>query len=95
MARVPSNVIEKVYNALQTPREFFSPDYTSPVSRQGRTPDFRNVLYWEPDITIDSSGSVNLEFFTSDDSGNYKIDLQGIANDGTPLKAELEFQVKP
>ena len=90
---LPSNVIEKMYVSLQAPREFYSPDYSNPVDRQNRIPDFRNLLYWEPDITIGSLGSVNLEFFTSDDSGNYKIDLQGISHDGTPLWANFEFQV--
>ncbi len=88
-----AGVIEKVYVGLQTPREFYSPKYSRPVKRQSRTPDFRNVLYWDPDITIGSGGSVNLEFYTSDDIGNYKIDLQGISSDGTPLWSELEIKV--
>ena len=90
---LPSNFIEKVYLALQTPREFYSPDYSAQINKQNRIPDFRNLLFWEPDLTIGTSGKIDLEFFTSDDSGNYKIDLQGIAQDGTPLRANLKFQV--
>ncbi len=89
----PSNILEKVYVGLQSPREFFSPDYSTETNRQNRIPDFRLSLYWKPDITLGPSGTIDVEFFTSDDAGNYRIELQGIGSDGTPLSAESEFKV--
>jgi len=90
---LPSNFIEKVYHALQTPREFYSPEYETADQKAGRTPDFRSVLLWEPNIDLGPSGTITIEFYTSDDNGSYKIDLQGVSESGIPLHAELEFKV--
>lgn len=47
-----------------------------------RIPDFRPLLYWNPNLRTDNNGKVNIEFYSSDDIGNYIIDIQGITDDG-------------
>lgn len=38
------------YDGLQREREFYSPVYDAPEKLNGRIPDVRNVLYWNPNI---------------------------------------------
>lgn len=38
------------YDGLQLQREFYAPVYDTPEQMASRMPDFRNVLYWAPDI---------------------------------------------
>ncbi|WP_020527678.1 MG2 domain-containing protein [Flexithrix dorotheae] len=88
---MPENIAEKVYTGLQSPRIFYSPDYE--ISENKHTPDFRNLLYWNPEVIIGKSGEVNLEFFTADDIGNYKVEVNGITANGQPFYQTLEFSV--
>jgi hypothetical protein len=49
---------------------------------------------WEPYISMGPSGTISIEFFTSDDNGNYMIDVQGVSINGAPLHAVAEFKVE-
>src|SRR5206468_7178847 len=72
------------YEGLQLKRQFYSPDYSISANNKGNIPDRRNVLFWSPEIkTIHSSATIN--FYTSDISGSYLINLQGIDENGKPI----------
>ena len=64
--------------ALQYQREFYSPVYETQDQISSRLPDFRNVLYWSPDIHTDAQGKAEINFFTSDLKGKYIAVLQGM-----------------
>ncbi|MBN1953319.1 MAG: hypothetical protein JW801_19085 [Bacteroidales bacterium] len=49
------------------------------------TPDFRNMLYWNPRLNADDDGKVSFEFFTSDEEGDYIIELVGFTAEGVPV----------
>ncbi|WP_157278599.1 hypothetical protein [Olivibacter sitiensis] len=70
------------YEGLQREREFYVPTYETPEQRQSRLPDRRNVLFWEPNITMDSSGKVSLTITTSDLKGDYVIVIEGMDKQG-------------
>jgi hypothetical protein len=70
------------YDGLQRQRVFYSPDYSSEKEFQSRLPDFRDVLYWSPDINTDKKGFGHFSFYTGDVPGKYWIELQGISNNG-------------
>ena len=57
------------------------------------TPDFRTTLFWDPDITIEN-GTANRLFFTSDQTGMYKIIVEGITDEGIVSLGSAEFEVK-
>ncbi len=82
---LPDYMIEKVYHSLQSSREFYSPDYSSDNANLKRIPDYRNTLYWNHSITLKDGEIKELEFFTSDDTGNYQIEINGITNTGRPF----------
>ncbi|MFY0652144.1 MAG: hypothetical protein JXQ96_08935 [Cyclobacteriaceae bacterium] len=91
---LPEYLVEKVYHGLQRPREFYSPDYTVNKEELKRIPDYRNTLYWNPDLNISANASVELEFHTSDDLGDYKIEVNGITESGTPVYFSESFKVR-
>lgn len=70
------------YEGLQKQRIFYSPDYSTPEALQSRLPDFRDVLYWSPDVHTNEKGDGNISFFTSDVPGKYLVVLQGISSNG-------------
>ncbi len=55
-----SLVIE--YDGLQQQREFYSPQYGSREAEESHIPDFRNVLYWAPQITTGSEREITIIF---------------------------------
>ena len=91
---LPEYVIEKAYQGLQSPREFYSPDYGIPMELLKRIPDYRNTLYWNPEIRPDSDGNIEMEFYTSDDTGSYQIDLNGITKNGQAAYLRTSFDVQ-
>ncbi|MFT3825767.1 MAG: hypothetical protein QM731_17740 [Chitinophagaceae bacterium] len=80
------------YNGLQVKREFYSPVYDNPQS-QSRIPDFRNVLYWSPDVRTDHTGNTSIHFYTSDVKGKYVGILQGIDAAGNAGSQVFTFEV--
>ncbi|MGL4632373.1 MAG: TonB-dependent receptor plug domain-containing protein, partial [Leadbetterella sp.] len=55
-------------------------------------PDFRTTLYWNPNIKTDRNGKATFSFFTSDSSGPFTVDLQGISNNGKVGTALFEIK---
>jgi len=73
---------------------FISPDYSSAEKKQQRIPDFRNTLYWNSNIKPDGSQRITVEFWTSDYSSEYLIDLQGISSSGKVVSVRKAVTVK-
>jgi hypothetical protein len=76
------SVFRQEYELLQSKNEFSSPDYASVSMKEDRVPDFRNTLYWNPDLHTDNTGKTSIEFYSSDESGEYIINVEGITPDG-------------
>jgi hypothetical protein len=70
------------YDGLQQQRTFYSPDYSTNEQLQSPLPDFRDVLYWSPNIATDEKGKGLFSFYTGDVPGNYFVMLQGITPGG-------------
>ncbi|MDF2438356.1 MAG: large extracellular alpha-helical protein [Bacteroidota bacterium] len=71
-------------------RKFSAPVYQKQEDVEVRN-DFRNTIYWNPDVEIDRSGKKTIEFYTSDDITSFRTTLEGIASDGTLGRAEKNF----
>lgn len=84
--------IELPYDGLQLQREFYSPKYATADEKQSRLPDYRNVLYWMPEINSVSANPVS--FYTSDIKGKYIAVIQGIDENGNAGYNTTEFEVK-
>jgi hypothetical protein len=84
--------IELSYDGLQLQREFYSPQYHGAEEKQSRLPDYRNVLYWSPQII--TKGEAQISFYTSDVKGKYVAVLQGIDANGKPGYTVTGFEVR-
>ena len=82
------------YQGLQLQREFYSPMYETKEQTESRIPDFRNLLYWSPDIKTDENGSKQVNFYTSDRPGKYAVVVQGINSNGIAGSKIIYFTVK-
>ena len=82
------------YEGMQLEREFYSPLYESSQQMASRLPDFRNVLYWSPSISTNAQGKTQVNFYTSDRTGNYIGVLQGITATGKAGSQYFKFTVK-
>lgn len=77
-----NSVFRQVYETYQNPKNFYSPDYSTDIMQKSTIPDFRNTLYWNPDLHTGTDGKTELEFYTSDESLEYTIVVEGISPDG-------------
>jgi hypothetical protein len=68
-------------------RQFYAPSYEKQENVETRT-DFRNTIYWNPDVEIGYSGKKVIEFYTSDDITSFRTTIEGIGSDGTIGRAE-------
>ncbi len=82
------------YEGLQLKREFYSPSYETQDEAGSHLPDFRNVLYWSPDLKTDSLGRAAQSFFSSDIPGHYVVVLEGLTPDGCAGSGMMHFEVK-
>lgn len=81
------------YEGLQQRREFYSPKYETQKQIESRIPDQRNLLYWNPSVTTDKNGKCQIEFYSSDVDGDFKIDVQGITKNGLAGNVRSSFKV--
>jgi hypothetical protein len=81
------------YEGLQQQREFYSPKYTSTEDEESHVPDFRNVLYWAPQVSTGPNGKTQLSFYSSDVKGKFAVVVQGISPEGLPGHAIGTFEV--
>lgn len=70
------------YEGLQRQRIFYSPQYETQKQRESRMPDRRQLLYWNPQVTLNENGMQQIEFFTSDLTGNFTIVVEGLNKNG-------------
>lgn len=74
--------LKKLYNKI---------DYSNTADNE-RIPDFRNQLFWNPDVRLDNEN--NNTFYTSDNSGVFEIILEGFAKNGTPVSLKETIEIK-
>lgn len=58
---------------------------------EARIPDYRNQLFWAPEVRLNQSNS---SFYTSDVSGNFEIRLEGFTKNGVPVSIRDFIEVK-
>ena len=81
------------YEGLELQREFYSPVYDTEAAAASRMPDFRNVLYWTPNLTTGKDGKSSLSFYTSDETGKYIGVIQGLTPNGEAGSQYFTFDV--
>lgn len=82
------------YEGLQLQREFYSPVYETQQQVNSRLADYRNLLYWAPEVVTGNDGRTSIVFYTSDLPGKYKGVIEGLTTDGKAGSSEFSFDVK-
>jgi hypothetical protein len=88
------SVFRLEYDLLQNKNNFYSPDYHSDIVKNNRIPDFRNTLYWNPDLHTDITGKSEVEFYSSDEPAEYIITIEGITPDGKTGASRFPLIIK-
>ncbi|MBX3257944.1 MAG: hypothetical protein KF862_27685 [Chitinophagaceae bacterium] len=81
------------FDGLQLQREFYSPVYETEEQQKSRLADYRNLLYWSPDIITEKDGRCHITFYSSDLPGKYKGVVEGMTPDGKAGSHEFLFEV--
>ncbi|MDJ1499812.1 hypothetical protein [Xanthocytophaga agilis] len=88
------HALVQTYEGMQNKREFYTPKYDTPAMKESRLPDFRNLLYWNPEVHTESDGKKKLDVYSSDQQGKYVVVIQGITSDGKTGYTYTAFDVK-
>jgi hypothetical protein len=90
-----AHALAQQYDGVQRQREFYAPRYDTPQQQQSRLPDLRNLLYWNPEISLTGANAKTLDFYTGDQPGRYLVVLQGLAANGLSGSQRFVLEVKP
>ena len=88
-----NRIYRREFAGYECSYSFSSPDYSVDSLYSSPVADFRNLLYWNPDLKPDEKGSCLVNFYTSDDTGKYLIIIEGIDNKGKTNRLEVPFYV--
>jgi len=73
-------------------KNYFHQNYNN-NSNDHRIPDFRNQLLWNPSIKINTNEK-EVVFYTSDNTGDFEICLEGFTANGNPITLQKIITVK-
>ncbi len=85
-----TNIRFSGYNA---PRIFYSPQHLQD-SNSDFNPDLRSTLYWKPDINLEGTNEVILNYYNGDNSSLIRIIAEGITTTGIPVTGKAEYEVR-
>jgi len=78
----------------QKPIEFYSPKYDTPESKNFSVPDFRTTIFWKQNVVVSDEGETSFEFYSSDFPSTYSVVIEGITDEGKPVRQIEKIQVK-
>jgi len=90
---LPRNSFFFSFKTCESQQQITFPDYDKDPG-DANMPDYRNCLFWAPNIPVDAGDTVCLDFFSSDLKGDYMVIIRGITDDGQPMHGECSFTVK-
>lgn len=91
--KTPKGIITYIHPGYTQSREFYHPSYEI-KKREHIKPDYRTTLYWNPNLKLEGSEPLNLQFYTSDQSSEYRIEIEGITSSGIPIRHERFFGIR-
>ncbi|HZY78418.1 MAG TPA: TonB-dependent receptor [Cyclobacteriaceae bacterium] len=74
------------WGGYATASEFKSPDYSKPDPENYF--DYRTTIYWNPNVATDGKTPATVSFYAADAPTKYRIVVEGIASDGSPIRGE-------
>lgn len=90
---LPRNSFFFSFKTCESQQRITFPNYDKDPG-DARIPDYRNCLFWAPNIPVGAGDTVSLDFFSSDLQGDYMVIVRGITDDGQVMHGECSFTVK-
>ena len=87
----PNSFLVRGYH---TPPAFMMPDYSNSKMKAAKFNDIRSTLYWNPSGLTDENGRIDITFFTSDITANYKVIITGITAHGDVINRTISFRTE-
>lgn len=84
---------------IQIPHYYQGPTFEQVKKKEvsdstSKRPEFLNQLYWNPSFDGGQKSSRGFEFNTSDEEGEYVIDIQGVESNGSVIHYQRKFKVE-
>ncbi|OJJ18752.1 hypothetical protein BKI52_24440 [marine bacterium AO1-C] len=92
-SNINGTVVNMFHPGYSKAREFYVPKYDVEKISKDQL-DYRRILYWKPNVTLDKDGKAQVAFFTSDESANYRIEVEGMTQKGKVILGTYKFEVK-
>ncbi|MEM6802537.1 MAG: hypothetical protein AAF696_14105 [Bacteroidota bacterium] len=93
----PSSIKETGNNikisGFYSPRQLKTMDYGGIDHRLSRIPDFRPLIYWNPQVPLVPQAESEISFPAGDQHGTYLIQIKGISETGEFIVAESLFEI--
>ena len=89
MERPGEPLLEKK-SRYDAPKRFYVPQYKADEQPTTRT-DFRETIYWNPDINLNKKGKAKVVFYNSDEVTQFRATLEGIAGSGMVGRTEHTY----
>ncbi|MBB2146576.1 TonB-dependent receptor plug domain-containing protein [Pedobacter sp. LMG 31464] len=89
-ARYAPGIVTYAPKGYYQVRQFYSPKYDATPDPK---PDLRSTVYWNPHVVSDATGKANLNYYNTDQTGTYRIVIEGIDVDGNLARKVITYQV--
>ena len=83
----------KIMKGYYGKREFYQAVYDE-VTITDPLPDYRNTLFWKPNVITNEYGEASVEFYCSDINSLFLGNIEGVSSDGLLGTENFEFKVK-
>lgn len=89
----PENGINVHIEKTVPKKNYFKQRYAVGDMENGRIPDYRRILLWEPHVEV-ADDELQFEFYTSDLTGEFEVVLDGFTTYGKPITIYKTIGVK-
>jgi hypothetical protein len=93
-ANAAVGIMKAAVPVFAAPREFYAPKYEQLKPDDWLKPDLRTLIYWNPNVRIDSSGKGAAVFYNADNPGTMQVIVEAISQDGEIGYQELFYDVR-
>jgi len=90
----PIGIIQAAVPVFSAPREFYAPKYENLQASDWYKPDLRALIHWEPKVLVDSLGMASRSFYNGDITGEVKVVVEAISENGEIGYKEIMYNVK-
>ena len=88
------NLTFSEFKGYSAKNKFAVINYPDEMAYNSRKADFRNTLYWNPEVKTDENGEADISFYTSDEKGKFLITIEGVGERGETGSKKIILDVE-